>query len=74
MIAIPGPGFLYALTGVAEAMQDSAALLLVVGQPASRGRKKFVFQCLDQAGIAGRSQGRHRHEPCGRRSPAISEA
>lgn len=53
LITIPGPGFTYALTGLAEALHDSAAVLHVVGQPAARPEKKYVFQSLDQGGIAG---------------------
>ena len=53
LITIPGPGFTYALTGLAEALHDSAAILHIVGQPAVRPDKKYGFQGLDQAGIAG---------------------
>ena len=53
LITIPGPGFTYALTGLAEALHDSAAVLHIVGQPAARSDKKFVFQALDHGGIAG---------------------
>jgi len=53
LVTIPGPGFTYALTGLAEALHDSAAVLHIVGQPAARAGKKFEFQALDQGGIAG---------------------
>src|SRR3972149_814151 len=53
LITIPGPGFSYALTGLAEALHDSAAVLHIVGQPAGKSGKKFEFQALDQGGIAG---------------------
>jgi acetolactate synthase-1/2/3 large subunit len=53
LITIPGPGFTYALTGLAEALHDSAAILHIVGQPAVREDKKYGFQALDQEGIAG---------------------
>jgi len=53
LITIPGPGFTYALTGLAKALHDSAAVLHIVGQPAARSDKKFVFQALDHGGIAG---------------------
>jgi acetolactate synthase-1/2/3 large subunit len=53
LITIPGPGFTYALTGLAEALHDSAAVLHIVGRPATRSDKKFAFQDLDQGGIAG---------------------
>ncbi|OGP75997.1 MAG: hypothetical protein A2W09_06680 [Deltaproteobacteria bacterium RBG_16_50_11] len=52
LITIPGPGFTYALTGLAEALHDSAALLHVVGQPPERGEKKYEFQALEQEKIA----------------------
>jgi acetolactate synthase-1/2/3 large subunit len=52
LVTIPGPGFTYALTGLAEAMQDSAAVLHIVGQPAAKGGKQFEFQALDQGGVA----------------------
>ena len=51
LLTIPGPGFTYALTGLAEARQDSAALLHVVGAP-PEGRRPFQFQALDQRALA----------------------
>lgn len=51
IFAIPGPGFTYALTGLAEARHDSAAALLVVGAPPP-GHRAFQFQWLDQEGMA----------------------
>lgn len=51
IFAIPGPGFMYALTGLAEAMHDSVASLLVVGAP-PEGDRKFQFQAMDQAALA----------------------
>lgn len=53
LVTIPGPGFTYALTGVAEASQDSVALLHIVGKPAVREGKLYEFQSIDQEGIAG---------------------
>ena len=53
VVTIPGPGFTYALTGVAEASQDSVALLHVVGKPETREGKAYGFQAIDQAAIAG---------------------
>lgn len=53
LITIPGPGFTYALTGLAEALHDSAAVLHIIGQPAARSDKKFMFQAIDHGGIAG---------------------
>ena len=52
LITIQGPGFTYALTGIAEALHDSAAVLHIVGQPSAKARK-YEFQALDQNGIAG---------------------
>ncbi len=51
LLTIPGPGFTYALPGLAEARHDSAAVLHIVGQP-PRGQRKFQFQELDQPRIA----------------------
>ena len=52
LVTIPGPGFTYALTGVAEASQDSVALLHIVGKPAAREGKFYEFQSIDQGSIA----------------------
>lgn len=52
LITIQGPGFTYALTGIAEARHDSAAVLHIVGQPSAKARK-FEFQALDQYAISG---------------------
>jgi acetolactate synthase-1/2/3 large subunit len=48
---IPGPGFAFALAGLAEARLDSVPLLHLVGTPA-RGPRRFLHQAIDQAGIA----------------------
>ena len=53
LITIQGPGFTYALTGLAEALHDSAAVLHIVGKPAAEAARKYEFQALDQSGIAG---------------------
>ena len=50
---IPGPGFTYALTGLAEARLDSVPILYLVGQPARGPGKRFQLQAIDQAAIAG---------------------
>jgi acetolactate synthase-1/2/3 large subunit len=52
VVTIPGPGFTYALTGLAEALHDSIPLLLVVGAcaPGTDGRR--WSQALDQRAIA----------------------
>ncbi len=52
LATIPGPGFAFAIAGVAEARLDSVPLVHLVGTPA-RGPQRFQHQALDQAGIAG---------------------
>jgi acetolactate synthase-1/2/3 large subunit len=53
LLTIPGPGFTWALTGVAEARLDSVPLLHITGAPASAPTKKrFRQQEIDQAAIA----------------------
>lgn len=49
---IPGPGFAFALPGIAEAFLDSAPLLWIVETPAFRVGKKFAQQAIDQSAIA----------------------
>jgi acetolactate synthase-1/2/3 large subunit len=53
LLTIPGPGFTWALTGVAEARLDSVPLLHISGAPtdAPHGRR-FRQQELDQVAIA----------------------
>jgi acetolactate synthase-1/2/3 large subunit len=50
---IPGPGFAFALAALPEACLDSAALVLLTGQPpaCSLGRRRA--QAIDQAAMAG---------------------
>jgi acetolactate synthase-1/2/3 large subunit len=52
LVTIPGPGFTYSLTGLAEALHDSAAVLHIVGLPVAETGKKFGFQALEQERIA----------------------
>jgi acetolactate synthase-1/2/3 large subunit len=52
VITIPGPGFMFALPGLAEARLDSAAVLHVTGAPATQPGRRFQLQALDQRGIA----------------------
>ena len=52
LITIPGPGFTWALTGVAEASLDSAALIHLVGLPAVGPGARFQLQAIDQIAIA----------------------
>jgi acetolactate synthase-1/2/3 large subunit len=49
LTTIPGPGFAYTLAAIAEASQDSAALLYIVGRPASES--SFSLQAIDQRAI-----------------------
>lgn len=50
-LAIPGPGFAFALPALAEASLDSSSLLLITGHQESRGRL-FDHQAIDQDAIA----------------------
>ena len=49
--AIPGPGFTWALTAIAEARHDSVPLILLTGAP--EGARPFSLQALDQATMIG---------------------
>ena len=52
LATIPGPGFTYALTGIAEARLDSVGLIYLVGKPASAPGRRFHLQAIDQRAIA----------------------
>lgn len=52
VLTIPGPGFAFALPGVAEARLDSAPLLLLTGAPPDDDGRRFLHQAIDQAAIA----------------------
>ncbi len=52
LATIPGPGFTYTLTGLAEARLDSVPLVYIVGQPARGPGQHFQLQRIDQAAIA----------------------
>ncbi len=52
LATIPGPGFTCALTGLAEAWLDSAALVHLAGAPAAAPGRRFQLQALDQAAMA----------------------
>ncbi|MGA7993057.1 MAG: thiamine pyrophosphate-binding protein [Thermoanaerobaculia bacterium] len=52
LLTIPGPGFTYSLTGLAEALLDSVPLVSIVGKPAEGPGRRFQFQSLDQRAIA----------------------
>ena len=48
---IPGPGFTYALSGIAEAFLDSVPLIFLVGSPEVVKGKTFQHQTIDQKAI-----------------------
>jgi acetolactate synthase I/II/III large subunit len=48
LVTIPGPGFTYALTGLAEARLDSAAVVHLVGAPALGPGRAFNLMAFDQ--------------------------
>lgn len=52
LLTIPGPGFMYSLTGLAEALLDSVPLVSIVGKPAEAPGRRFQFQALDQRAVA----------------------
>jgi acetolactate synthase-1/2/3 large subunit len=52
LLTIPGPGFAWALAGLAEAALDSAALLHITGAPSDSPGRAFQLQALDQAALA----------------------
>lgn len=52
VVTIPGPGFTFALTGIAEARADSAGLLFLVGKATDGSRRQYQLQAIDQRGIA----------------------
>jgi acetolactate synthase-1/2/3 large subunit len=51
LTTIPGPGFAWAVAAIAEASQDSAALLYLVNKPAGGPGAKFNLQAIDQRAI-----------------------
>ncbi|HJU07865.1 MAG TPA: thiamine pyrophosphate-binding protein [Rhodanobacteraceae bacterium] len=52
LLTIPGPGFTWALTGLAEAALDSAALVHITCTPAGLPGRAFQLQAIDQAALA----------------------
>jgi acetolactate synthase-1/2/3 large subunit len=52
LLTISGPGFTYALSGIAEAALDSAAVLHVVVSRSKLSDHKFQLQDIDQKSIA----------------------
>jgi acetolactate synthase I/II/III large subunit len=53
LMTIPGPGFTWALTGLAEAWLDSVPLLHITGAPPETPGRRFRQQELDQTAISG---------------------
>ena len=51
LLTIPGPGFTYSLTGLAEALLDSVPVLSIVGGPAEAPGRRFQLQALDQRAV-----------------------
>ncbi len=51
LVTIPGPGFTYAITGLAEARLDSAPVVHLVGAPAQGPGRAFNLQAIDQRRI-----------------------
>ena len=52
VLTVPGPGITYALTGLAEAFLDSAAVLCLTGVPAKTPGNRFQIQAVDQRAMA----------------------
>lgn len=52
LLTIPGPGFTWALTGLAEAALDSAAILHITNAPAQAPGHRFQLQSIDQVAMA----------------------
>ena len=52
LLTIPGPGFAYALTGLAEALLDSAALIHIVPATAEGPTARFALQAIPQTDLA----------------------
>ena len=49
---IPGPGFTYALTGIAEAYLDSVGVIVLVGAAARSPGSRYQLQAIDQPAVA----------------------
>ena len=71
LVTIPGPGFSYSLTGLAEAFLDSVPLVALVGKPAEAPGRRFQFQALDQRAVAApcRHAEQQQRGACGNVSP-----
>ena len=53
LTTIPGPGFTYALTGLAEAWLDSVPIVHVVPAARELPDREFALQAIDQRAMAG---------------------
>jgi acetolactate synthase-1/2/3 large subunit len=53
LTTIPGPGFTYALTGLAEAWLDSVPILHVVPSAREIPGREYALQAIDQPAMAG---------------------
>jgi acetolactate synthase-1/2/3 large subunit len=53
LTTIPGPGFTYALTGLAEAWLDSVPVVYIVPAARERPGGEFALQSIDQRAMAG---------------------
>ncbi len=53
LISIPGPGFTWAVTALAEARADSAAVVHVVAGIGESSERKFALQSIDHKAIVG---------------------
>ena len=53
LLTIPGPGLTFALTGIAEAQHDSAAMIYLLARKHQGISRRFAFQVIDQESIAG---------------------
>ncbi|MCU1298476.1 MAG: hypothetical protein JWO91_2754 [Acidobacteriaceae bacterium] len=51
LTTIPGPGFAYTVAAIAEASQDSSALIYIANQPVEDSNKKFHRQWIDQKAL-----------------------
>ena len=72
LITIPGPGFTWALTSIAEALQDSVAILHLVGRPPGSDHH---LQAIDQQAVAAPLiKGTFRIDAPGDIEPALEKA
>jgi acetolactate synthase I/II/III large subunit len=53
LATIPGPGFIFSLSGITEARLDSAGILMITSSETGESTRKFLHQQIDINGIAG---------------------